>query len=268
MISQLARMILPHKIRITLGVWAINKASSSWGLLKWYLTLMHGKPPKNMGLVNGRCYYDYRGYRILAPSNAAGVFLEIFQDKVYEQVFQPRIEDIVVDIGAYVGMFTVKASMAVGKKGRVIAIEPSPENYAALIGNCRRLGNVTLIQKAIMDKNGTANLYYSKSAAANSLVIKWKDYVKVETITLDDLLRSLKVDDVDFIKVDAEGAELQVLKGAKETLAKGVRLAIAAYHTTENGESEIKQVSRFLDESGYKVIRVKGLRSYLYAEKR
>jgi len=261
------RKVVPHRVRISVGVWAINQFSRNWPLLKVYMTILRGKPPENMGLIGNQCYYDYDGRRILAPKNAAGVFMEIFQDEVYEQVWGPEPGDIVLDIGAYVGMFTVKASKAVGGQGKVIAIEPSPENYVILMGNCRGWGNVTLVQKAIMAKNGTGKLYYSKSAAANSLVTRWKRYVKVETITLDNLMEELGLNKVDIIKVDAEGAEIDVLKGAQNVLARGTRLVIAAYHTAPNGKAEIAQVATILREANYKVIQIRGLRSYLYAEK-
>jgi len=261
------RKVIPHKARITVGVWAINLVSHNWPLLKAYLTMLRGKPPENMGLIENYCYCDYDGRRIFAPKNAAGVFMEIFQDEVYEQVWKLNPGDVVLDIGAYVGMFTVKASRIVGEHGKVVAIEPSPENHAMLVGNCRGLDNTILVKKAVMVRGGVGKLYYSKSAAANSLVVRWKEYVKVETITLDDLMSELGLEKVDFIKVDAEGAELDVLKGAKRTLEKGTRLAIAAYHTAPNGEAEIGQVVEALHGVGYRVQSIKGLRSYIYAEK-
>ena len=261
------RKVVPRKLGITVGVWAINQASRNWPMLKWYLIILHGKPPENMGLVNGYCYYDYGERRILAPRNAAGVFLEIFQDEVYERVWWPGEGDVVLDIGAYVGMFTVKAARLVGTTGKVIAIEPSPENYELLARNCEELHNVILVKKAVMSTNGMGRLYYSKSAAANSLVTRWKEYVEVQTITLDDLVEELGLDKVDIIKVDAEGAEIDVLKGARKVLAKGTRLVIAAYHTAPNGKAEIAQVVTALHAADYRATRVRGLRSYIYAEK-
>ena len=118
-----------------------------------------------------------------------------------------------------------------------------------------------------MATKGVGKLYYSKSAAANSLVIKWQRYIEVRTITLDDLAEELKLDKIDLIKVDAEGAELDVLKGAQKVLAKGTRLVIAAYHTAPNGEAEIVQVVETLRKANYDGVCNVGLRSYVYAEK-
>lgn len=261
------RKVVPRKLAISVGVWAIHQASRNWVVLKWYLTILHGTLPKNMGLANGYCYYDYEERRILAPRNAAGVFLEIFQDEVYERVWKPKEGDVVLDIGAYVGMFTVKAAKLVGETGKVIAIEPSPENYELLAQNCEGLDNVVLVKKAIMSWTGPGRLYYSKSAAANSLVTRWKRHIEVETITLDSLIEELGLDKVDIIKIDAEGAELEVLTGAYKALAKGTRLVIAAYHTAPNGKAEIAQVDAALRRVNYRVIQCRGLRSYLHAEK-
>ena len=266
-LADIIRAVMPHRIRITVGRWSIDQASRSWTTLAWYLTILHGRRPKNMGIANGYCYYDFGDRRILAPQNAAGIFMETFVGEAYERVWRPEEGDTVLDIGAYVGMFTIKASKAVGPTGRVIAIEPSPENYALLKRNCKGLGNVTLIRKAIWSSNGVERLYYSKSPAANSLVTSWKDYVEVETTTLDNLMRELGLDNVDFIKLDAEGAELDVLKGAGETMSKGTRIVIAAYHTAPNGEAEIEQVAELLGKAGYTATQRRGLRSYLHAER-
>lgn len=262
------RSVIPHKTRITVGLWTINQASRNWTTLSWYLTILHGRRLKNMGLANGQCYYDFGDRRIFAPSNAAGVFVEMFAEEAYEQVWRPQEGDTVLDIGAYVGMFSIKASRAVGPTGKVVAIEPSPENYELLKQNCEGLDNVIPIKKAIWSSNGTERLYYSRTPAANSLVVAWANYIEVETITLDNLIDELGIGRVDFIKLDVEGAELAVLKGAKETMARGTRMVIAAYHTAPNGEAEIGQVAELLGQANYTAMQKRGLRSYLHAEKK
>ena len=165
-------------------------------------------------------------------------------------------------------MFSIKASEMVGPQGIVVAVEPSPETFMLLKKNVESCPNIHLAKYAIMDKEGTEKLYYSKAAAANSLILKRSDrYVEVSAITLDQLMDKLHLSRADFIKIDAEGAELNVLKGATETLRKGTRLVIAAYHTTENGEQEIGKVEEYLYSAGYTTQYAKGLRSYISAEK-
>lgn len=266
-LPELIRMILPARLTMLLAVWSINLAAHSWTTLKWYLTLLYGKPPLKIGLTKTHCYFDYKGHRIFAPKIDAGIFIEIFQDNVYEQVWQPKVGDTVIDIGAYVGMFTVKASEAVGDTGQVIAVEPCPETFRILKENCAGCRNVRLVKVAIMSQVGIGKLYYLKSAAANSLVTQGGKYVEVETMTLDRLVERLKLNKVDFIKIDAEGAGLEILQGGIETLKKGTHIAIAAYHDARDGKREIDVVTKFLKEIGYQITYQKGLRSYVYAEK-
>lgn len=265
-LSELIRAILPSKLTMMLAVWSISLAATNWFTLKCYLTLFYGKVPLKLGLTKTQCYFDYKGHRIFAPKSDAGIFVEIFQDNVYEQVWQPQLGDTVIDIGAYVGMFTVKASEAVGNTGQVIAVEPCPETFRMLKDNCAECRNVRLVKVAIMNQVGLSRLYYLKSAAANSLVAQRGKYVEVETITLDRLVKRLNLNKVDFIKIDAEGAGLDILEGATETLRKGTRLVIAAYHDAKDGKREIDVVVKFLKDAGYQITYQKGLRSYVYAE--
>ena len=261
------RLLIPARWRITVGVWLINRASCCWFILKLYLNILHGKVPSGMGIEGNYCYCDYHGSRIRAPKNAAGVFLEIFQDKVYEQYWSPQPGDTVLDIGAYVGMFTVKAACDVGNNGRVIAVEPSRKTFKQLMDNCSSFNNVILVNKAAMNHTGKGKLYSSASAAANSMMTSRKEYETVEVDTIDNLLSELGIDKVNFVKIDAEGGELEVLKGATRLLQGGAKLAIAAYHTVPYSGKEVKIVRQYLEKAGYIVYAQKGLRSYLHAEK-
>jgi FkbM family methyltransferase len=266
-IATVARKVIPDDLRTAVGVWTVNVASRNEVLLKAYLTVLHGSAPANMGLSDGYCYYDYGDRRILAPKNAAPVFMEIFEDEVYEGRFRPEPENIVLDIGAYVGMFTVKATLSVGERGRVVAVEPHPEHFSMLQDNCEGLDNVTLVPKAVMASNGTGRLYITKAAGADNLVTHEGHFVKVETVTLDQLVIDLQLPRIDFIKLDAEGAEVDVLKGGEETLKRTPRLVVAVYHTTAEGRDRLERVTAILNQAGYTVRVARGLRSYVYAEK-
>jgi hypothetical protein len=76
--------------------------------------------------------------------------LDVFVRKVYERFYRLREGDVVIDVGAHVGMFTVKAAMSVGERGKVVAIEPVEENVRLLRKNVElhELDNVVIIGKA------------------------------------------------------------------------------------------------------------------------
>lgn len=141
--------------------------------------------------------------------------------------------DIVVDAGAYYGYFTIFAAKKVGKKGRVIAFEPNPQNCEILRNNVAlaRLDNVAVIKRALFNKNIEIDL---KSDFSRSSVVENKKAqnggVKIQCALLDDEIKRLGLGKIDFLKMDIEGAEIEVFEGAKESLKNISQLAVACYH--------------------------------------
>ncbi len=145
--------------------------------------------------------------------------------------------DVVLDCGANIGVFTREA-LAAGAK-LVIAIEPAPENLECLRRNLRHdidAGRVVVYPKGVWDKNDMLTMRVDpKNSAADSFVIQrddMHDSIKLPLTTIDILSAELKLDRVDFIKMDIEGAEPRALAGAKLTIARfRPRMAISVYHT-------------------------------------
>lgn len=140
----------------------------------------------------------------------------------------------VLDIGAHHGLYTLLCSKGVGPEGRVIAFEPSPREYRRLEKHVRinRCGNVHAERCAVGSESGTANLYVVDGECdwGNSLrapVLSEPTYqLRVEVRTVDEVLQSLGISTVDFIKLDVEGAELAALQGAARLLRGPSRPAI------------------------------------------
>ena len=135
--------------------------------------------------------------------------------------------DTVVDIGANIGLFTLFFSKLVGTTGRVIAFEPDPENFDVLKKNIElnEITNVTLVQKGVSNKNESVKLYKDSAAGAHSLIKnEWsKEYTNIQTVTLDDYFRG---EEIDMIKIDAEGFELEVIEGGKKLLENNKNMKI------------------------------------------
>ncbi len=134
----------------------------------------------------------------------------------------------VLDIGAHHGLYSLLSSKCVGRKGQVIAFEASPRE-------CRRLGkhvringcdNVRIEPCAAGGRPGVEDFYIVDGSCdwGNSLrapaVTESTYKVRVEVRTVDDVLQSLGISRVDFIKLDVEGAELSVLHGASRLLER------------------------------------------------
>lgn len=157
----------------------------------------------------------------------------------------------VLDVGAHVGYYARLCARLVGEKGRVIAFEPHPRTYAVLMKNIAAYPNVTALQLAVAEAEGTAELYdYLMMSASGSLhydpalLDLQKSHVtaddiapriagdfpvekfSVRTRPIDDCLAELKITQVDVIKMDIEGAEIGALRGMRTTIANSPGLTL------------------------------------------
>lgn len=171
-----------------------------------------------------------------------------------------------VDVGAHIGRYTVMVAKTLGINGKVIACEPSPDTFSALMRNIRvnNLSNVTALNLAVGDRDGTGILYFhGTDPILHSLVRKAANSVPVTIRTLDSLLSELKIDDLKLVKIDVEGAEMLVLRGAKETLQKYHPLTVIVEVT----DSTERDVTTFLQQFGFNIISRVGFPYNLVASK-
>lgn len=157
-----------------------------------------------------------------------------------------RAGDVVLDIGANVGLHTALLSELVGD-GRVVAFEPVSEMAARLSANCafNRARNVTLVESALGEEAGSAEIQVSlgdpgmegtNSMIASVHVANRPDRYKPRTIPvsrLDDIAAKLGVAErIDFIKIDTEGFEPMVIRGGLETLRRTRPAMLIEAHST------------------------------------
>ena len=132
---------------------------------------------------------------------------------------------VFVDIGANIGRYAVMQARKL-HEGKVIAIEPMPKDFKILKKNIslNRLKNIIPIEIACSDKKGNADFWLGAEGegTAHSLFeIKNRSRkIRVKTDTLDNIIRDLKIKRVDLMKVDVEGAEPNVFRGAKKILGE------------------------------------------------
>ncbi len=183
------------------------------------------------------CDVEYRQARLrLMPcENAVDMQLSLFGQNAEESeisTFETLLADadVVVDIGANVGLYSILAGRVLSGKGRVIAFEPHPRTAIKLKGNIalNALENIEVIQKGIGDAAGTLPLQTVslRDAGRNSMVEalnrKGLDVVEVEISTLLDELNRLGVERVDILKIDVEGFEDRALLPFFETAPKSL----------------------------------------------
>jgi len=141
---------------------------------------------------------------------------------LYEKYHVFKEGDTIVDAGANVGIFTIKAAKTVGAQGVVIAIEPSLDNLKFLETNIKLndLKNTIVVRKGLWNKKGRKKLYLSYMPGSHSLIYRENidRFSEIEVDKLDSIVKETGIKKVDFIKMDIEGAEVEALEGARQIL--------------------------------------------------
>ena len=182
-----------------------------------------------------------------------------------ELYYKVKYGDIVVEMGAYMGYYTLYLADIVGEMGRVIAIEPMKDNLTFLSKNleANNIDNVTVVPKGVW--NTTGKLTFSRKVDDNqseSLVLDSnnKSQTEVEVDKLDNILKSKQVNKIDFMIIQLNGAETNALEGL--TLYKPRNLAIAARYSAEISRASEK-IKKILAERNYETKIVK--KDYVFA---
>ena len=173
--------------------------------------------------------------------------------------FVPKEGDTVIDIGAHIGRYTITSSKQVGDSGKVVAIEADPDNFELLKKNItlNKLTNVLPLNYAVFSTRTRMKLYeQSASAKYNSVMLaragKTENYVEVNAETLDDILKQNGINQVNWIKIDVEGAEYEVLKGSTKTLASGNVSLLVEIHNIED-PSHYDNIVDFVKHHNYEI---------------
>lgn len=171
--------------------------------------------------------------------------------------------DTFVDVGGHFGYFTLLASRLVGAAGRVVAFEASANTYAVLAANVRAQANVTAYHQALSDQQETISFFefpvlYNEF---NSVDVdqfrgeKWfakfpPQKIDVPATRLDDVVQRDHLRP-NVIKIDVEGAELKVIRGAADTLHRLRPLVVMEYLAPNRHNSAHREAAALLRELGY-----------------
>jgi len=163
--------------------------------------------------------------------------------------------NVVVEMGAYRGYYTLYLAGKVGCTGRVIAIEPIPENSKFLRRNIKEnaLSNVSIVQKGVWNESGQITFYMNKDdmqSASITLADSKKKKIEIEVDTLDNILDETNLNLVDFMIIQLNGAEYKAIEGLTKINPKN--LAIAARYT-KSEETSVSQIADILKKRGYEI---------------
>lgn len=192
------------------------------------------------------------------------LFGRLEERPIYEIIASLRTGDCFVDVGAYIGQYTLLASGQVGAQGFVLAIEPDNNNFQLLKRNvkldaCKRvrllnvaLGseNCTAAQLVMVDADKSISTLDPQLSARFYSSALQRRTQKVKIRTLDSILAEFQLNHINLLKLDVEGWELEVLKGASEILKlKKINYIVCEVH----GQDKLSDLVDFLKRFGYEI---------------
>lgn len=192
-----------------------------------------------------------------------------FLDGSYEAPIQTALAEhlaegaVFYDVGANVGFFSLLAASIVGDSGAVYAFEPVPANAASIRHSARlnRLSNIEVFEEAVGERSGSASLILSRHIGGATLASKGAPQdatgeIEVAVTTLDDAIADRGLRPPSLIKIDVEGAELEVLRGMTDTLA--IHRPPILYEiddaTPEGLARKRREIASLLNAAGYRSI--------------
>jgi FkbM family methyltransferase len=197
-----------------------------------------------------------RGMRWIAGACTHGCWLGTYeQDKQRAIGRFVRPGDIVFDIGAQAGFFSLLLARLVGETGTVIAFEPSPTQCSMLLRHValNHLENVRVVQAAVSDRPGLACFTVDRGVTMNALAdAQPAGPLTVATVALD----AVDLPAPALMKIDVEGAESRVLAGARDLIRRRRPIVFVALHNDEQKRRCLGQ----LRDSGYGIFDLSGNR--------
>jgi FkbM family methyltransferase len=189
---------------------------------------------------------------------------EAYEPEFWQQIMSLlKPDSVIMDVGAYIGLYTVAIARRLGPSGKVIAFEPDPDSFAALKAHVqlnRVSEHVELIQAAAGAENGIVHFEAGRHSMSRIAGKPARDARMVRAVRLDSVLAGKRID---ILKIDVEGFEEQVVRGASGILESPERAPHTIFievHPYAWGELGVTSESllKLLESSGYKVFDLRG----------
>lgn len=213
-------------------------------------------------IKNKYIFYKLRNgliYKLRGGSTDRFIINEVWLHKSYNpRGFEIKPNDIVVDIGAHAGIFTILASHY-AKNGKVYSFEPFKENYNLLLENIslNKVKNVKAFNQAVSDKSGKLKFYVStsKNKGQNSIhkLGESQKETRAEKISFKDFIKTISK--IDFLKIDCEGAEYEILFSLNKKELQKIKKISLEFHNY--GKYTGEDLAKFLHKSDFKIKLIK-----------
>lgn len=210
-----------------------------------------------LGLFDdGFSLYNLRdGTKFLARNNTDDKYIitSIFSREEFNpKGFKIGKDDLVFDIGGHIGIFSINASHFTENK--IYTFEPNLQNFAMLVINLKinDVKNIKPFMMAITNKTGYTRLYLSNKSACHSTYKHFKNSLseKVSCISLSDFINIFRIKKIDFLKINCEGAEFDILFNLPKNIYRKIKKMVVQCHDI----NKLDKLKTFIQNNGFSVV--------------
>lgn len=219
----------------------LRKVKSAWEVSNFFFRFIW--PGENIIYVQGsKMFIDVNEPNPNMRKTFQAYGLNLIHEEATTALFKKVVKegDIIIDVGANIGYFSLLAARISGQKGKVYSFEPEPTNFKYLSKNIQ-INNyiqVSTYQKAVSNKEGQVKLFICPYDSGHHTINQSqgiKSYrhgcsgeiteIEIDAVALDNFLAK-ESERVDLVKIDAEGAEMLVIEGMKNILIRNKRIKV------------------------------------------
>jgi len=184
--------------------------------------------------------------------------------------FEIKPNDVVIDVGAHIGLFTIYASQFC-TNGKIYSFEPFADNYELLLENItlNNLDNVKSFNQAISNSNEPIKLFLNDDESGHSMFSQSSKSIIVDSISLQKFFDENQIKHCNFLKLDCEGAEYEIIKNLPFEYFQKIDKLVIEYHMADLHPELLIELKETLSQQNFE-IETKKLFSdigFLYAKK-
>lgn len=170
------------------------------------------------------------------------------------QGFDIKNNDLVLDIGAHIGLFALFASQFC-KGGKIFCFEPIKENYELLLENIKlnNIENIFPYNVAVTKTTSHVKIFRNDDESGHSMFLDNENFVTVDSKSLNDIFLENEIHNCDFLKLDCEGAEYEIIDSMLPDHIKKIKKTVIEYHLADKKPELLERLIHKLQKASFNV---------------
>jgi FkbM family methyltransferase len=169
--------------------------------------------------------------------------------------FKIKNNDTVIDIGGHIGLFSLYASEKC-KSGKIFTFEPVKENFDLLKENIKinNIKNIYPKNIAVSNNNSNITIFLSNDQSGHGMYKKTSKSRNIKSTNLEEICLENEIKNCNLLKIDAEGAEFEILENINEKIIEKIKNIILEYHIFEKNSNErLKNIIKKLETNNFEI---------------